>query len=96
MEISALLERSSNYYSLEFFFNRRTDYGEHPRWNIMNATKSMGESIANQSSAVVGNLTQSVVTSTASAASNEIESIVNQTASTAVNMKQDLSTNSTT
>ena len=60
--------------------------------NITNATKSMGESMANQSSAVVGNLSESV----ASAASNETESIVNQTASTAVNMTQNLSTNSTT
>jgi hypothetical protein len=63
-----------------------------PSGNITSATKSMGESMANQSSAVVGNLSESV----ASAASNETESIVNQTANTAANMTQNLSTNSTT
>ena len=63
-----------------------------PSGNMTSATKSMGESMANQSSAVVGNLSESV----ASAASNETESIVNSTASAASNMTKNLSTNSTT
>jgi hypothetical protein len=66
-----------------------------PGGNITNATKSMGASMANQSSAVVGNLSESVVTRTANAASSETESIVNQTANAAGNKTQDLSANST-
>ena len=63
--------------------------------NITSSTKSMGESMANQSTAVVGNISESVVTRTANAASNETESIVNSTANAANNMTQNLSTNST-
>ena len=66
-----------------------------PNGNMTSSTKSMGESMANQSSAVVGNLSESVVTRTANAASNETESIVNSTANAANNMTHNLSTNST-
>ncbi len=64
--------------------------------NITSSTESMGETMANQSSAVVGNVSESIVTRTANAASNETESIVNSTANAVSNMTQGLSTNSTT
>ena len=64
--------------------------------NITSSTESMGETMANQSSAVVGNVSESIVTRTANAASSETESIVNSTANSVGNMTQGLSTNSTT
>ena len=64
--------------------------------NITSSTKSMGETMANKSSAVVGNVSESIVTRTGNAASNATQSLVNSTANAANNMTQDLSTNSPT